>query len=80
VVEWTGPPAEHGGDLESEDSGPASVVDAVQDGAQQTGESPGAEAPELGLGFISIAAFGGLGLSVLALVVALLALIRLRRA
>jgi uncharacterized protein YcnI len=81
VVEWTGPPEEHGGgEEESEDSGPASVVDVVQGGAQPE-ESPGVAAPEAGLGFIPIAAYGGLGLGILALVVALVALIRsLRRA
>ena len=80
VVEWTGPPEEEGAEEESEDSGPASVVDVVQGGAQPE-ESPGVAAPEAGLGFIPIAAYGGLGLGVLALVVALLALIRsLRRA
>jgi hypothetical protein len=80
VVEWTGPPEEEGAEEESEDSGPASVVDVVQGGAQPE-ESPGVAAPELGLGFIPIAAYGGLGLGILALVVALLALIRsLRRA
>jgi hypothetical protein len=76
VVQWTGPPEEHGGrEMESEDSGPASVVDIVQ-GGSQPGETPGVGAPALGLGFIPIAAYGGLVIGVLALVVALLALIR----
>lgn len=80
VVEWTGPPEEEGAEDESEDSGPASVVDVVQGGAQSE-ESPGVVASELGLGFIPIAAYGGLSFGILALVVALLALIRsLRRA
>jgi hypothetical protein len=80
VVEWTGPPEEHGGgEMESEDSGPVSVVDVVQGGAQP-GETPGVGAAELGLGFIPIAAYGGLGLGVLALVVALVALLTRRKA
>jgi len=76
VVQWTGPPEEHGGgEMESEDSGPASVVDVVQGGVQPE-ETPGVGAPQLGLGFLPIAAYGGLVLGLLALVVALLALIR----
>lgn len=79
VVEWTGPPEEQGGgEMESEDSGPAPVVEVVQGGAQP-GEAPGAGASGVGLGFIPIAAYGGLVLGVLALVVALLALIRSSR-
>jgi len=79
VVEWTGPPEEHGGgEMGSEDSGPASVVDVVQGGAQPE-EAPVVRAPELGLGFIPIAAYGGLVLGVLALVAALVALIGARR-
>ena len=66
VVQWTGPPEEHGGgEMESEDSGPASVVEVVRGGTQP--------------GFVPIAAYGGLGLGVLALVVALLALLLARR-
>ena len=80
VVQWTGPPEEEGGgEMESEDSGPASVVEVVQGGGQSN-ETPGVEAPELGLGFVSIAAYGGLGLGVLALVVALVALLTRRKA
>lgn len=79
VVEWIGPPEEHGVGTESEDSGPASVVEVVQGGGQSN-ETPGVEAPELGLGFVPIAAYGGLGLGVLALVVALVALLTRRKA
>src|SRR5215216_6486064 len=68
VVQWTGLPEEHGGgEMESEDSGPASVVDVVQGGVQPE-ETPGVGAPQLGLGFLPIAAYGGLGLGALALV------------
>jgi uncharacterized protein YcnI len=80
VVEWIGPP-EEGAEKESEDSGPASVVDVVRGGTRPEEAPGGVAAPESGLGFVPIAAYGGLGLGVLALVVALLALIRsLRRA
>jgi uncharacterized protein YcnI len=80
VVQWISPPEEHGGgEMESEDSGPASVVDVVQGGAQPE-EPPGVGAPELALGFIPIAAYGGLGFGVLALVVALVALLTRRKA
>ena len=65
--------------MASEDSGPASVVDIVQGGAQPE-EAPGVRAPALGLGFIPIAAYGGLGFGVLALVVALVALLIRRKA
>ena len=78
VVEWTGPPEEEGAEEESEDSGPASVAEVVPGGTQPD-ETPGVAAPELGLGFIPIAAYGGLGLGALALVVALLALLLIRR-
>ena len=81
VVEWTGPPEEEGAEEESEDSGPASVVEVVPGAAQLGEETPGAGAAGMGLGFLPIAAYGGLVLGLLALVVALLALIRaLRRA
>jgi uncharacterized protein YcnI len=79
VVEWTGPPEEEGAEEESEDKGPAAVLEVVQGGTQPD-ETPGVAAPELGLGFIPIAAYGGLGLGLLALVVALVALLTRRKA
>ncbi len=68
VVEWTGPE-----DAEE----PASVVEVVEGGTQ--GDEPGAAARETGVGFTRIAAYGGLVLGALALVVALLALLLVRR-
>ncbi len=74
VVEWTGPPEEEA----EEESGPASVVEVVEGGAQT--DEPGAAAPESGGGFTPIAAYGGLGLGALALMVAVLALLIRRKA
>jgi len=89
VVEWTGPPEEaeqpeedaeeaeeHA--MEKTEEGPASVVEVIQGDAQT--DRPGAGAPRSGGGFTPIAAYGGLGLGALALVVALLALLFARKA
>jgi uncharacterized protein YcnI len=88
VVEWTGPPEDPnmpGTDMDTEEEGPgpASVVEVVQSGAQPKGiaqpSEPGAAAAGAGGVFIPIAAYGGLVLGALALVVALVALLRGRK-
>jgi hypothetical protein len=78
VVEWTGPPEDPNKpdtDMDSaeEKPGPASVVEVLQSGAQP-GE-PGTAATGSGGVFTPIAAYSGLGLGALALVVALVALL-----
>jgi uncharacterized protein YcnI len=86
VVEWTGPPEDEAGSAEeeSEDRGPASVVAVVAAGvagdepAPAPGTSPNST-PEVGIAATPIVAYVGLGLGVLALVVALLALLLSRR-
>jgi uncharacterized protein YcnI len=78
VVEWTGPPEEAEEEAEegAEEVGPASVVEVVRSGAQA--DEPSAAPPESGGGFAPIAAYGGLGVGILALIVALVALLRKR--
>jgi len=93
VVEWIGPPEEEGGEEPAEK--PASVVEIVEGGghgaspeaedsgtASPTETEPGTEsaAAGSGTGFTPIAAYGGLVLGALALVVALLALLTRRKA
>jgi hypothetical protein len=78
VVEWTGPPEDPNKpdmDMDSaeEKPGPASVVEVLQSAVQPS--EPGAAAAESGGVFTPIAAYGGLGLAALALVVALVALL-----
>jgi uncharacterized protein YcnI len=78
VVEWTGPPEDPNKpdmDMDSaeEKPGPASVVEVLQSAAQPS--EPGAAAAGSGGVFTPIAAYSGLGLGALALVVALVALL-----
>ena len=76
VVEWTGPPEDpNKPDMDSaeEKPGPASVVEVLQSAVQPS--EPGAAAAESSGVFTPIAAYGGLGLGALALVVALVALL-----
>ena len=86
VVEWTGPPEDEAGSAEeeSEDRGPASVVAVVAAGVagDESAPAPGTgpnSTPEVGIASTPIVAYVGLGLGVLALVVALLALLLARR-
>ena len=72
VVEWIGPE-----DAEERGEEPASVVEVVEGGIES--DEPGVAAPGSSAGFTQVAAYGGLGLGVLALVVALLALLIARR-